>query len=180
MHEATLHTPVGLPVVRDADMSAVGGGYCGRAYHERAQRGIVREAWGDWLSKLRPWSHFATFTFARRVGWWGANRRWDDYQACLFSAPDGQAVAESYALFGEMQRRRGVPHFHTLLQLATVHHIRGTDAVSGWLSGVWGRDNGFARIVPIKSEGAAYYVSKYASKNDYQFRLVDRIDILEP
>lgn len=138
-------------------------------YQTKSRDPELRSAWAEWLAKQDKWTHFGTFTFARRVGWWGAKRRWSDYETCLFDTSVGPPVATCVGVFGEMQQCRGVPHYHSVLTVPVVRSDRESVYVQT-LERLWAH-NGFARVVPIRTEGACYYTSKYVSKSDYEFRI---------
>lgn len=128
----------------------------------------LKAGWAEWLQGQAHWSHFATLTFRHRVGWWSANDRLQDWRRRCEGVDSGNdALCNHGAVFGEMQVARGVPHYHALLELPSGRLLGDQDYVAGAVERLWMERNGFARIVPIRSEGACWYTSKYAAKTDY-------------
>jgi hypothetical protein len=121
---------------------------------------LARE-WGSFLAGY-PWDWFVTLTFREPPGSFRAHRIYDRFTRDIQRAanvPIGWFRADEYGAIG------GHLHIHALM-LNTGHLSR-----MAWLN-EWNRRAGFARILPFDAtKGAAFYCSKYVTKEfgDYDF-----------
>lgn len=121
----------------------------------------LREAWIRFLSRWR-WEWFATFTFRDAVHPEAADKRF----RVLISKGNRELYGRRWAKHRKgiqwaralEYQRRGVLHYHALL--SKVGDLRRLTYMD-----VWNRLAGFAKIEPVRSEGAVRgYVSKYVIK----------------
>lgn len=120
------------------------------------------EAWVYFIRKLEPLDWFATFTFREPVHPEQANRRYYRFIRTLNEMRFGKHYREKgqgvYHVNAMEWQKREVLHFHSLIGGGVAELDRFL-----WME-LWNKDNGFARIFPYDSKGAAGYVSKYVVK----------------
>src|SRR5688572_12795773 len=137
-------------------------------------RAEIKEAMGEWLGGLAPWDVFSTWTFSRPASVNGAMYWAHRHLDWLEKAAGGQI----YAFVGaEQGNRGGLIHLHALV--GNVGHLQ---RFCGTLlpPGSWGRTccmvhswpAGYARVLPYDpKQGAAFYVSKYVTKQLAEWEL---------
>ena len=115
---------------------------------------LLSDGWGEFLSGFL-WDWYVTLTFAGDVKSFTAHHRCEAWLKSLDKAA-GQSII--WFRGDEYGERFGKFHMHLLIGGAG-HLHRFT-----WMNR-WQARNGFARILPFDSaKGAAYYVSKYVTK----------------
>jgi len=151
----------------------------------------LRSIWSEWLDGYN-WDWWITLTFRNRVTAKTANKKWNKWLRALEMELDDKA---GYFRVSEIQKRREVLHFHSLmLNLSGLH----TRTMGNWLRAEkilkkgtsdpsteeieqlavrlywmdrWNEISGFSRIYKYDSgKGAAAYLTKYVSKEltDYE------------
>jgi hypothetical protein len=134
----------------------------------------LNEVMGGWLADLAPWDAFATWTFSRPVNLDGA-MYWGRRHLKWLRKTAGLPV---YAfLAAERGDKGGLIHLHALVgNTGHLRHYCGERRAAA----VWGQrccmlhawPAGYARVLPYDSQkGAAYYVSKYVSKQLAEWEL---------
>jgi hypothetical protein len=135
---------------------------------EDSRQKDLKQAWGEWLTRLGNWDWWVTLTFrdpeleAQKLGWtkigWGySGRAWQKFTLEIGARKGLHDI--SWVRGREYQQWRGVPHFHGLVGRVPPG-IRRMDMVDWWF-----RDYGIARIEPYNHElGAGYYLCKYVTK----------------
>lgn len=123
----------------------------------------LRQAWGDWLSRLAPWEWFVTMTLRdppagstwTRPGWATAKRAWTELTGRARPALGELAWVRMF----EQQKGRGVPHIHALVGNCDPS-VRRMDLVD-WAWGRWG----MTRVLEYDPKlGARFYLCKYVTK----------------
>jgi len=151
----------------------------------------LRSIWSEWLN-VYNWDWWVTLTFRNRVTAKAANKKWNKWLRALEMELDDKA---GYFRVSEIQKRREVLHFHSLmLNLSELH----TRTIGNWLRAEkilkkgtsdpsteeieqlavrlywmnrWNEISGFARIYKYDpGKGATAYLTKYVSKEltDYE------------
>ncbi len=132
----------------------------------------LKQAWGDWVSRLYPWQWFVTLTFRDRTpeqvrqGWTKVGHAYAKTAYNRFLAHLQPALGALYWFRAfETQYWRGVPHIHAL--------VGGLDSLEYAPVAAWyWQDYGFIRVLEYNAElGAGYYLCKYVTKElgDIQF-----------
>ena len=117
--------------------------------------------WGDFLSGF-GWDWYVTLTFAGDVKTFTARNRCKAWLKQIEKAA-GQPIA--WFRGDEYGERFGKFHMHLLI--ANVAHLHRFTFMQ-----LWADRNGYARIFEFDSnKGAAYYVSKYVTKQLGEFEL---------
>ena len=145
----------------------------------------LKDAWGNWLTGVGDdqggWDWWVSLTFRdieaegtwTRLGWGYTNTAWNKFvkelaQMQFETCQIGEIRARtpiSWVRCRELQKGRGVDHFHALM--AGVSDLRRKDAWAWWFE-----NYGIARIEPYnRNLGAGHYLCKYVTKErgDIQF-----------
>lgn len=139
-------------------------------WEESAQEQVFRRdaggAWGRWLASGWDWDVFATLTFSdpkeqgshTSIGWALSDRLYREWVGRIEERTNGTLDSGVYwARAREPHQMRRSTHFHALI--GGVGNLRRTDMWEDWF-----RRNGQARIEPVATKGATYYVAKYVNK----------------
>ncbi|MEO5925708.1 MAG: hypothetical protein ABIR70_17960 [Bryobacteraceae bacterium] len=121
----------------------------------------LAEAWGSFLAGY-PWDWFLTLTFREPAGTFRAHRLFQRFAADVEKAAN---VSTGWFRADECGNVNGRLHMHALM--LNVGHLPRLY----WMN-EWDKRAGFARILPFDpSKGAAFYCSKYVTKDlgDYDF-----------
>lgn len=137
-------------------------------------RAALNDAMGEWLGGVAPWDVFSTWTFSRPVTVNGAMYMGRKHVRWLQNTA-GQPI---YAFVGaEQGNRGGLIHLHALI--GNVGHLQPFCGVRQ-PAGKWGLTccmlhawpAGIARVLRYDpTKGAAFYVSKYVSKELAEWEL---------
>lgn len=135
-------------------------------WEESALRKGAGDAWGEWLADGWDWEWFATLTFAdpkdqgthTSVGWALSDRLYREWIGRLDERVRMAGHPGAYWVRArEPHQLRRSTHFHALV--GGVGNLSRRDAWSEWFGA-----NGQARIEPVNTKGATYYVAKYVNK----------------
>jgi len=147
----------------------------GTMYANRVDELAGRQAFAEWLAPAsdlgsgRTWTYdyYATLTLAdprgeHRLGYnkpgMGAAKLALRNLRRIFDSNTGVAVFE-------MQRNRGVPHVHALIESQAIVDTR-------WMNEWFWDRHGMTRIEPYDASlGAVYYLGKYLFKDDPTFEV---------
>jgi len=152
----------------------------------------LRQAWAEWLNGYN-WDWWITLTFRNRLTANGANKKWNKWLRSLEKELDDKV---GYFRVSEIQKRREVLHFHSLMLNLTRLHTR---TLGNWLKAEkilkkrisdpsteeieqlavrfywmdqWNKIAGFARIYCYDpNKKASYYLTKYISKELSDYKL---------
>lgn len=139
-------------------------------------KGVVKEAWGSWLSDNWTWDWWATLTFDQvtqakggrfvpgsanhtLVGWQRSSDCWDHWLSQITDGRELAGLPTPYWFRGREPNpnHRGT-HFHALI--GGVADLSRRDAWREWFE-----SNGICRIEPYDvRRGAGWYVAKYVVK----------------
>jgi len=120
---------------------------------------------GEFLSEFR-WDWFVTLTFEHEVKSFTAYRR---CKAWLGDLERAAAFPIAWFRADEYGERTGRFHLHLLI--ANVEHLHRLT----WMKR-WEQRNGYARILPFDPGlGAAFYVSKYVTKQAGEWDISDNL-----
>ena len=136
-----------------------------------------------WLQKLAQWDWFCNLTFDRLVGASGA-RYWFNRYLESFAAATG--VAPKAFRADEYGARNGRLHLHALIAGVSLGPLFGAGSLPAFCGerlppgqkgktccGTHAWPCGYARVFPFDPEkGAAFYVSKYITKDNGEWELV--------
>lgn len=141
------------------------------------QGGELQKAWGDFLDKvgyeLNGWDWYCTLTFRdpgekqrrkapywTKPGWAYAHQALHSLTSTLLHNRFDVVKEQPYWIaMMEMQKWRGVPHWHLLM--GNCGDLRRMEWVDWWWQGF-----GIARILPYRAElGARFYLGKYLTKD---------------
>ena len=135
----------------------------------------LNEAMGQWLSELAPWDVFSTWTFSKPASLDGA-LYWGRRHIQKLEKAAGMPI---HAFVGvERGKRGGLLHLHGLV--GNVGHLRRICGAR-LPPDTWGKPccmvhswpAGYARVLPYDPQkGAAFYVSKYVSKELAEWELI--------
>ncbi|MBA7630161.1 hypothetical protein ES703_37674 [subsurface metagenome] len=139
--------------------------------------GGLQQAWGNFLDQigrdLLGWDWYCTLTFRdpdekqrrkapnwTQPGWSYAHRALHQFtRTLLYNRFDAGKEQPYWIALMEMQKWRGVPHWHLLM--GNCGDLRRLDWVDWWWEGF-----GIARILPYHQElGARFYLGKYLTKD---------------
>lgn len=135
----------------------------------------IRNAWGEWLSTVKPWDWFVTMTFRDPKGEVGYDRRGIAY--CKRAVRDFIHRAEwtggargrpaiPVGVFAIERHSRGSPHVHGLV-LSPGRRMAMVD---------WGWEKyGITRVEAVRDRGAAFYVTKYIMKGGAECLILDHL-----
>jgi len=142
----------------------------------------LKEAWGTFFNQLDDWDWWVTLTFRdidrrgswTRPGWAFTAKAWRLFtqeieQKRFVTLPMAELKGRkpiTWVRCRELQKWRGIDHFHALIG-GVGDQVRRMDLVDWW----WQR-YGIARILAYdRSLGAGFYLCKYVSKElgDIQF-----------
>jgi len=140
----------------------------------REEQEAIIEAWGGWLDELEDWDWFGTLTFDdkkcltetfTKVGAGFANRAWNWWVVVLCQMEGSPLFNLRWARFTQIQKWRGVPHFHFLAA-----GCKSWARSGAW--SLWFKKYGIARILPYDREkGGRYYVARYVLRDHTDFDL---------
>jgi len=141
-------------------------------WEESAHR-TVGDEWGEWLARAWDWEVFATLTFAdpkdrvghTSVGWGLSDRLYREWTDRLQERlPLGDSLY--WVRAREPHQMRNSTHFHAL--------IGGVGNLSRRLMWEdWKARNGMARVEPVSTKGATFYVAKYVNKTGGELTFSD-------
>lgn len=139
--------------------------------------GELKQAWGDFLEEvgcgLAGWDWYCTLTFRdpgekqrrkapywTKPGWAYAHQALRRFSTTLLHDRFDAVKEQPYWIaLMEMQKWRGVPHWHLLM--GNCGDLRRLDWMDWWWQGF-----GIARILPYRAElGARFYLGKYLTKD---------------
>jgi len=158
----------------DLESSAVAESSLGTLlFDDRTQRGVLKEAWGEWLSTNWEWDWFVTLQYKpltpkvgssgviTGVGWDRSERDWHSWlQDVTHEAVRPDGMSPPYWFRGrEPNKDRYGTHFHALV--GNVGHVSRKEAWQRWYN-----QHGNARIEPYDPRrGAGFYVANTSPRN---------------